>query len=78
MCGSQNEAGPMPLQCGQDAEFSVAYVSDGSDLRDVCVEFVVSTMNGECMLLLNNNMIARLFRRCRRVAGFGVRFDAFR
>ena len=68
----------MPLQCGQDAEFSVAYVSDGSDLRHVSVEFVVSTMNGECILLLNNNMIGTISRPCRRVAGFGVRFDAFR
>jgi homopolymeric O-antigen transport system ATP-binding protein len=62
MCGSQSAVGPMPLQCGQDAEFSLAYVSDGSDLRHVSVEFVVSTMNGECILLLNNNMTGTEFR----------------
>jgi lipopolysaccharide transport system ATP-binding protein len=50
------------LQCGQDAEFSVAYVSDGSDLRHVTVEFVVSSMNGECILLLNNNMTGAEFQ----------------
>ena len=50
------------LQCGQDAEFSVSYVGDGSDLRHVGVEFVVSSMNGECMLFLSSNMSGTEFR----------------
>jgi lipopolysaccharide transport system ATP-binding protein len=61
-CGSPNGTRPMPLQCGQDAEFSVAYDSDGSDLRHVSVEFVVSTMNGECMLMLNSSMTGTEFQ----------------
>jgi lipopolysaccharide transport system ATP-binding protein len=40
----------------------VGYVSDGSDLRHVSVEFVVSSMNGECILLLNNNMVGTEFQ----------------
>ncbi|PWT80819.1 MAG: ABC transporter ATP-binding protein [Blastocatellia bacterium] len=55
-CSSPDGLGPRPLQCGRDAEFSVAYVSDSHDLRHVSIEFVVSSMTGECMLLLNSNM----------------------
>jgi lipopolysaccharide transport system ATP-binding protein len=61
-CYSPNGTRPRPLQCGQDAEFSVAYVGDGSDLRHVSVEFVVSTMNGECILMLNSSMSGTEFQ----------------
>ena len=62
LCSSPNGAQPRALQCGQDAEFSVSYVSDGSDLRHVGVECVVSSMNGECMLFLSSNMSGSEFR----------------
>lgn len=45
------------VQCGQDFELSVEYRSDGSALRNVAMSIGIFTLGGQCMMVLNNEMV---------------------
>jgi lipopolysaccharide transport system ATP-binding protein len=54
---SANGAVSQVVQCGQDMEFVLAYEGDRGPLRNVSLSIGVYTMGGQCMLILNNEMV---------------------
>jgi lipopolysaccharide transport system ATP-binding protein len=49
------------VQCGRDLEISVAYRSDEDTLQRVAMSIGVYTLTGQCMLILNNEMVGTEF-----------------
>jgi lipopolysaccharide transport system ATP-binding protein len=49
------------IQCGQGVEFSVGYTSDGTDLKNVTISIDIYAPSGQCMLVLDNEMVGGEF-----------------
>jgi len=48
-------------QSGQDLEISIGYTSESQTLRNVLVSIGVFTLGGQCMLVLNNELVGTEF-----------------
>jgi lipopolysaccharide transport system ATP-binding protein len=49
------------VQCGQDFEISVKYESNTDRLRNILITIPIFTLTGQCMLMLNNQMVGTDF-----------------
>jgi len=66
------------IQSGQPVEFSVGYSSSsGAELRDVMMSFDLFAQSGQCMMILNNEMVGVDFSSAAAVGRFRCRVDRF-
>ncbi len=65
------------VQCGQDLEISVGYRSDLNTLRNVTLSIGVFTPSGQCMLILNNQMVGTSFASIPRMGRFSCFVERF-
>jgi len=72
-------AGPSAsvIQCGQDVEFSVGYTSDGADLKNVEMAIDIFALSGQCMLMLNSQMVGVEFGAAPSDGRFWCRVERF-
>src|SRR5262245_15449772 len=64
------------IQCGQGAEFSVGYISD-DDLKNVEISIDIFALSGQCMLILNNEMVGVEFGTAPSSGRFSCRIERF-
>jgi homopolymeric O-antigen transport system ATP-binding protein len=65
---------PTPfVQCGKDVEFSVGYKGAGQSLRNVEVSMDIFAQSGQCMVMLNNEMLGVEFATVPSVGRFKCR-----
>jgi len=65
------------IQCGQDVEFSVGYTSAGADLKNVEMSIDIFTLSGQCLLILNNEMVGVEFGSAPSSGRFCCRIERF-
>jgi len=65
------------VRCGKDIEFSVGYKSTGADLRHVEMSIDIFAQSGQCMIILNNEMLGAPFASAPREGRFRCRVERF-
>lgn len=65
------------VQSGQAVEFSVGYKSSGGDLGDVGMSIDLFAQSGQCMMILNNEMVGVDFSKAAAIGRFKCRVERF-
>jgi len=65
------------VQSGRAVEFSVGYVGSGAEIRNVVLSIDIFSQSGQCMIILNNEMIGVEFVSGPQAGRFTCRVDRF-
>jgi lipopolysaccharide transport system ATP-binding protein len=65
------------IQSGQDVQFSVGYKSAETNLRNVDVFFELFAQSGQCMLIMNSEMVGVAFDAIPSIGRFTCRIERF-
>jgi lipopolysaccharide transport system ATP-binding protein len=65
------------VQCGEEWELTVGYRGGGDTLNHIAVSIGVFTLSGQCMLLLNSQMVGAYFDSIAQVGQFACRVERF-
>ena len=65
------------IQCGRDVQFSVGYKSPETNLRNVEVSVELFAQSGQCMLIMNSEMVGAAFDLIPSTGRFTCRIERF-
>jgi lipopolysaccharide transport system ATP-binding protein len=74
---SEDGAPTAVVQCGTDVEFAVGYKSTGGNLRNVAMSIDIFAQSGQCMIILNNEVVGVDFESAPAVGRFRCRVERF-
>jgi lipopolysaccharide transport system ATP-binding protein len=72
-----NNAPTEVLQSGRDVEFSVGYSSANGNLKNVQMSVDIFATSGQCMLILNSEMVGTIFESVPSTGRFSCRINRF-